>query len=211
VSGMSAGIDGDKGQTPLLRVAFLVAEDTNLLDLAGPWEVFRDTALDEARSKRPFCVYTVGPSQVKMSGGLTVRPLCSIWNAPPADIIVVPAQSANKDNRTWLRTASAQARLTMSVCTGAFRLADAGLLDGLPATTHHAFHDEFAKLHPQVNLRRTARFIDTGAIATAAGLTAGIDLALHVVKRFLGAPVAERTCRYLEHQSRLWMTGGESE
>lgn len=183
-----------------LRVAFLVAEDTNILDLAGPWEVFRDTALDEERLERPFRLYTVGPPQVRMSGGLTVHSGFRVGDAPRADIIVVPAQSPNDENREWLIAASAEAQLTMSVCTGAFRLADAGLLDGLPATTHHAFWDEFESLYPRVKLQRRVRFVDNGPVATAAGLTAGIDLALHAVGRFLGPAVADRTCRYLEHQ-----------
>ena len=92
----------------------------------------------------------------------------------------------------------------MSVCTGAFQLARAGLLKGIPATTHHDFFDSFAKEFPDVELRRGLRFVDSGRIATAGGLTSGIDLALHIVSRYFGVETAAATATYMEYSSDAW-------
>jgi transcriptional regulator GlxA family with amidase domain len=94
----------------------------------------------------------------------------------------------------------------MSVCTGAFQLARAGLLKGIPATTHHEFFDNFAREFPDIELRRGLRFVDSGRIATAGGLTSGIDMALHVVTRYFGHDVAQTTADYMEYTSDAWRT-----
>ena len=119
-------------------------------------------------------------------------------------MIVVPAQGAGDAARAWLRACAPQADLIMSVCTAAFQLARAGLLDGLPATTHHDFWDDFAREFPAVKLQRGPRFVDNGRIATAGGLTSGIDLALHVVERYFDRDTALATARYMEHASPHW-------
>jgi transcriptional regulator GlxA family with amidase domain len=134
-----------------------------------------------------------------MTGGLLVKPAYSIDNAPQPNVIVVPAQRSTEASRAWLKAASAKADITMSVCTGAFQLGRLGLLDGLSATTHHDSWDDFAKEFPKVKLERGRRFVDSGRIATAGGLTSGIDLALHVVARYLGPDAATQTARYMEH------------
>jgi transcriptional regulator GlxA family with amidase domain len=94
--------------------------------------------------------------------------------------------------------------MVMSICTGAFQLARCGLLDGLRATTHHESWDDFAREFPGVRLERGPRFIDNGRIATSGGLTAGIDLALHVVARYFDADTARAAARYMEYRSELW-------
>jgi transcriptional regulator GlxA family with amidase domain len=92
----------------------------------------------------------------------------------------------------------------MSVCTGAFQLARAGLLEGIPATTHHDYFEDFAKEFPDIELRRGLRFVDSGRIATAGGLTSGIDMALHIVSRYFGVKAAEATATYMEYASDAW-------
>jgi YHS domain-containing protein len=104
----------------------------------------------------------------------------------------------------WLRSAHQEADLTMSVCTGAFVLASAGLLDGRAATTHHESLDELEQNFPAVRVRRDVRYVEGARIATAAGLTSGIDLALRVVERYFGTDVAQRTAQYMEHESQAW-------
>jgi transcriptional regulator GlxA family with amidase domain len=86
----------------------------------------------------------------------------------------------------------------MSVCTGAFKLAKSGILDGKSATTHHEYYDQFAKQFPKVTLIRGPRFVDNGSIITAGGLTSGISAALHVVSRYYDAPTAAKTAAYME-------------
>jgi transcriptional regulator GlxA family with amidase domain len=105
----------------------------------------------------------------------------------------------------WIRGAAADADLTMSVCTGAFHLARTGLLKGRAATTHHRFLDRFATEFPEVTVKRGVRFVEHPKVATAGGLSSGIDLALRVVERYFGRPVAERTATYMEYDSRGWI------
>src|SRR5688500_10232415 len=131
-----------------VRVAFLLGDSANVIDTAGPWEVFQDTMLDGTlMHTHPFELYTVAPTaaMLKMTGGLQVVPHYDVANAPQPNVIVVPAHQSTPESLAWLKRASAAADVTMSVCTGAFQLARAGLLAGLPATTHHDFWDKFAK------------------------------------------------------------------
>jgi transcriptional regulator GlxA family with amidase domain len=212
--GATAAATQSKGNGALLplpkrrtiRVAFMIADNANVIDTAGPWEVFQDTMVDGIIDHHPFELFTVAPTDavLKMTGGLQVKPHYSIHNAPKPNVIVVPAHRATDESRAWLREASAGTDVTMSVCTGAFQLARAGLLAKIPATTHHEFWDSFAKEFPDIELRRGLRFVDSGRIATAGGLTSGIDMALHVVARYFGAPVAQKTAEYMEYSSDAW-------
>ena len=193
-----------------VRVAFLLGDSANVIDTAGPWEVFQDAMLDGAlMHSHPFELYTVAPiaAMLRMTGGLQVVPHYGVVDAPQPNIIVVPAHESTPESLDWLKRASPGADVTMSVCTGAFQLARAGLLAGLPATTHHDFWDRFAGEFPDIELRRGPRFVDSGRIATAGGLTSGIDLALHIVERYFGVEAAEMTATYMEHTSDAWRAG----
>jgi transcriptional regulator GlxA family with amidase domain len=188
-----------------VRVAFMLGDNANVIDTAGPWEVFQDVTIED---RGPFELYTVAPTDqmLRMTGGLQVVPHYSIGNAPQPEVIVVPAHKSTAESRAWLAQASAGTDVTMSVCTGAFQLARAGLLKGIPATTHHEFFDNFAREFPDIELRRGLRFVDSGRIATAGGLTSGIDMALHVVTRYFGHDVAQTTADYMEYTSDAWRT-----
>ena len=188
-----------------VRVAFMIGHHANVIDTAGPWEVFQD-ASTPAGDDAPFELYTVAPEDglLEMTGGLKIQPHYTIGNAPQPNVIVVPAHKSTAESRDWLKRASADTDVTMSVCTGAFQLARAGLLAGIPATTHHEFFDSFAKEFPDIELRRGLRFVDSGRIATAGGLTSGIDLALHVVSRYYGVETAAATAAYMEYSSDAW-------
>ena len=187
-----------------VRVAFMLGDNTNVIDMAGPWEVFQDVMLDG--NHEPFELFTVAPTDkpVRMTGGLEINPRYSIKNAPQPHVIVVPAQRSTDASREWLRSASEQTDVTMSVCTGAFQLARVGLLKGLAATTHHEFWDKFNEEFPDIELRRGLRFVDSGRVATAGGLTSGIDMALHIVSRYFGVDAAARTAQYMEYSSDAW-------
>jgi transcriptional regulator GlxA family with amidase domain len=196
-------------QRKTTKIAFLLGENAHVIDTAGPWEVFQDVEVDALMGKRsPFELYTVGPSEelLSMTGGFKVKPHYSIANAPQPNVIVVPAQRATDETRAWLRTAAARTDVTISICTGALQLARAGLLQGKAATTHHEYFDVFAKEFPNIELRRGLRFVDNGRIATAGGLTSGIDMALHIVARYFGNEVATTTARYMEYSSEAWKT-----
>jgi transcriptional regulator GlxA family with amidase domain len=198
----------EKGGIP---VAVAISEGVTVIDFAGPWEVFQDVMVPERggdhANQMPFELFTVSQSKdvVVGSGGLRLVPDHTFESAPQPKVIVVPAQAGSKALHAWLRKASEKADLTMSVCTGAFQLARAGLLSGKSATTHHDFTDSLEKQYPDIRVQRGLRFVENGRIATAGGLTSGIDLALRVVERYFGRPAAERTAAYMEYQSRGWM------
>lgn len=205
ISAQTAGtsVPGRLPQRKRVSVAFMLGDNANVIDTAGPWEVFQDATNDH---RDLFELYTVAPSAglLRMTGGLEVKPRYTIENAPQPNVIVVPAHRATDASREWLRRASEKTDVTVSICTGAFQLARAGLLQGVPATTHHDFWDSFSKEFPGVELKRGLRFVDSGRIATAGGLTSGIDLALHIVARYFGPEVAEATARYMEYTSDAW-------
>ena len=188
-----------------IKVAFMLGDNANVIDTAGPWEVFQDVMLGDSHHN-PFELYTVAPEEgtLEMTGGLVVQPRYSVKDAPQPHVIVVPAHKSTAESREWLARASAGTDVTMSVCTGAFQLARAGLLEGIPATTHHDFFESFSKEFPDIELRRGLRFVDNGRIATAGGLTSGIDMALHVVARYFGVEAAARTAEYMESASDAW-------
>ena len=193
-----------------IRVAFAVAQNTNVMDLAGPWEVFQDVHVDDRGSthdeQMPFELYTVAasPDPFRATGGLKIVPSYTVENAPQPHLVVVPASRAGTPLHEWLAAVAPQTDVTMSVCTGAFQLGKAGLLDGLVATTHHDFYDAFADAFPKVQLERGVRFVENRRIATAGGLTSGIDLALRVVDRYFGQEVAQRTANYMEYTGTGW-------
>jgi transcriptional regulator GlxA family with amidase domain len=190
-----------------VRVAFLIGHHVNVIDTAGPWETFQDAGAGTGGSS-PFDLFTVAPTKqvVDATAGLRLVPHHTYASSPQPHVIVVPAHHATAATHRWLRRRAPKAQVVMSVCTGAFVLADAGLLDGRTATTHHDFFDQFESSFPDVQLVRGERFVEHDQVATAAGLTSGIDLALRVVERYLGRAAAEATARYMEHESARWRT-----
>jgi len=202
--------------TGKINVAFLISQGADVMDIAGPWEVFSAAMLttkgepwhesDGDDMVMPFNVYTVSDSVKPVNAnGLTIVPNYSFDNAPQPRIIVIPAQGGrNAAQKAWLATNSANADVTMSVCTGASMLAEYGLLDGQTATTHHFYQQSMQKMYPAVRFVSGTRFVDHGKIATAGGLTSGVDLALHIVARYYGNEVAQVTAGILEYRSELW-------
>jgi transcriptional regulator GlxA family with amidase domain len=192
-------------------VGILLFDDVEVLDFAGPFEVFSRTRLvPGAESRRsdesaPFEVFTLARGRtIRAVGGLTVQPAHSLDDTPPIDILVVPGGFGTRallnDDATlaWIRgTAQAAAQVT-SVCTGALLLAQVGLLRGRRATTHWAALDLLASIDPTITIERDSRVVwDT--VATSAGVSAGIDMAFSVVEKLHGAGVANETARYIEY------------
>ena len=199
-----------------IPVAFVISDGAVMIDFAGPWEVFQDAgmAVNPGKMMDAFELYTVGETTkpIKASAGMKIIPDYSIQNAPVPKVIVIPAQhSASKAVLDWIRKSSQTADVTMSVCTGAFVLAETGLLSGKTATTHHSSYKVMAMEHPDIHVRRGARFVEDGNIATAGGLSSGIDLALRVVERYYGREAAERTAYDMEYQGKGWMNADSNE
>jgi transcriptional regulator GlxA family with amidase domain/YHS domain-containing protein len=190
-----------------IPVAFLISEDAVVIDFCGPWEVFERVSIPD-RKYDAFSLYTVAESAapVRASGGLEITPNYTIANAPAPKVIVIPAQSpASEATKAWIRNATKSTDVTMSVCTGAFVLASTGLLSGKSATTHHGAYYDFAEQYPDIHVQRGARFVESGNLATAGGLTSGMDLALRVVGRYFGRDVASQTATMLEYQGQGWL------
>jgi len=187
-----------------IAVAIAISEGVTVIDFAGPWEVFQDTMLGD---QMPFQLFTVGDKteMIEGSAGLKLVPDYTFANAPECRIVVVPAQKGSDALHEWLRKVTQAADVTMSVCTGAFQLAKAGLLDGKSATTHHDFLDQLEKKFPKVKVQRGVRFVEGEKISTAGGLSSGIDLALRVVERYFGRSAAEKTATYMEYQGTGWI------
>jgi transcriptional regulator GlxA family with amidase domain len=191
-----------------IPVAFVISEGATMIDFAGPWEVFQDVHVEgrgaDMDAHMPFRLYTVSDSRapIRTSGGMQVVPDYTFEDAPAAAIVVVGAQGGrSKAMLDWLRRASTRSQVLMSVCTGAYKLGMAGLLDGKKASTHHDFWDDFQKRFPKVSLERGVRYVQSDkTIFTAGGLTSGIDLALHIVELYFGHEVAARTAEYMEYR-----------
>jgi transcriptional regulator GlxA family with amidase domain len=192
-------------------VAVLLFEDVEVLDFAGPFEVF--SVASDFAGEAPFNVFTVAESleTVRTIGGLGVAPNHSFVTSPQPDLLVVPGGSGTlqeMNNPTlveWVRRMHDGTEITMSVCSGARILAMARLLDGLTVTTHHQVVEHLAELALRARVDPDRRFIDSGHVITTAGISAGIDGSLHVVARLLGREVARATADYMEYD---WTTEG---
>jgi len=179
------------------RVAVLIFNYAEDIDFTAPIEVLGHTGAQ---------IFTVGATTdpINTVFGLHVRPDYDLEHTPPADLILVPGggvnDTANNDAViAWLRQRAPSARYVMSVCNGAFILAKTGLLDGLTATTTASRIDQLAENAPKTHVVRE-RYVDNGKIITTAGLSAGIDGALHVIDREFGRPRAEQIARGIEYR-----------
>jgi transcriptional regulator GlxA family with amidase domain len=205
-------------------VGILLFEQVDLTDLAGPYEVFHNAGYtlhdlqqtlfgQDTPENHPFVVRTVAQTgqQLKASNGLRLEPDYSFEQAPAFDIVVIPggnlgviAHVLTQDEIIhWIGRSSSQSKLMTSVCTGAFLLAQANLLNGKRATTHWAVLDRFEQQFPQIQVQRRGKFVDEGTIITAAGVTSGFNMALHVVERLLGEQMAQATAKAIDFQTSL--------
>ena len=188
-----------------IPVAFLISDGAVVIDFCGPWEVFNNVMAGGRMGA--FRLYTVSETAepIKASGGMKIVPNYTIANAPAPKVIVIPAQSNSSEAvLEWLRKSSKTADLTMSVCTGAYLLAATGLMNGKSMTTHHSSYVDMARQFPDIHIERGARFVEAGNLASAGGLSSGIDLALRVVERYYGRDVASQTAYDMEYQGLGW-------
>src|SRR5277367_1789783 len=180
-----------------IPVAFVISKGAVVIDFAGPWEVFQNAMIPgRDMMDSAFELYTVAESlePISVSGGMKIVPNYTFQSAPQPKVIVIPAQNGSTDAMLqWIRKAAQNSDVTMSVCTGAFVLAATGLLNGKAATTHHTGYADLAIQYPDIRVKRGARFVEEGNIATAGGLTSGMDLALRVIGRYFGEEAIERT------------------
>jgi transcriptional regulator GlxA family with amidase domain len=195
-----------------LNVGIFIFDNVEVLDFAGPFEVFSRTrltpGLDSRRSDdtAPFTVFTVAerPDAITATGGLRILPQYAFADAPMIDLLVVPGGWGTRPLLEhppvleWIRERAARASLVTSVCTGALLLAHAGLLHHRRATTHWGALDHLARIDATIAVQPHARVVDDGPI-TSAGISAGIDMSLAVVARLYGQAVAADTARYMDY------------
>jgi transcriptional regulator GlxA family with amidase domain len=196
-----------------IQVGILIFDDVEVLDFAGPFEVFSRTRLtpgvESRRSEQsaPFGVFTIARTRepITATGGLAVIPHHSFADNPWIDLLLVPGGFGTRtllhdeEMLGWIRRTAAAARQVSSVCTGALLLAQAGLLKGHRATTHWASLDLLESLDAEITVERTERVVDDGII-TSAGVASGIDMSFHIVETIFGREVADETARYIEYR-----------
>lgn len=190
-------------------VGIFVFDNVEALDFAGPYEVFT-TASRVHRRSRPsdpdlFKVIIIGRTgaPVRARAGLSVHPDYYFKNHPPINILVIPGgvvtqELSEPEVANWIAASSRTSRLTASVCTGAFLLAQAGLLNGRSATTHWEDIEDLKRMFPSLDVQMGKRWVDEGAVVTSAGISAGIDMSLHLIERVAGRELAIGTARQME-------------
>ena len=191
------------------NVGIFVFNDVEVLDFAGPYEVFttasRVSKRQQPDSPDPFTVFTVAQTTtvVRARAGLKVFPDYDLLNHPRIDLLLIPGGVVTSELEKpglirWIVATAEKSRLTASVCTGAFLLAKAGLLDGKSATTHWEDIADLRAMFPLVTVIEQGRWVDEGSVVTSAGISAGIDMSLHLVERVVDRELAERTARQMD-------------
>lgn len=192
-------------------VAIYIFKDVEVLDFAGPYEVFSTASRVHQRihpqEQIPFSVQLIAAESgaIEARGGMRILPDFHYSQCPPIDVLIVPGglvdgELGRDDLFDWIRSLSQSAQIVASVCTGAFILAMAGLLDGLSATTHWEDIAEFSQMFPRVKVIENKRWVEEGRLLTSAGISAGIDISLHIVSRLEGQDLAQRTARQMDYR-----------
>lgn len=191
-------------------IGIYVYDDVEVLDFAGPYEVFTCATRMAARlapgTPAPFRVRTIGQrgAMLRARAGLSVFPEAHFGDAGPLDVLIVPggvvdAERDKPEVTGWIAATAPACELVASVCTGAFLLAQAGLLDGAEVTTHWEDLAELRAAFPRLTVTGERRWIDNGRIVTSGGISAGMDMSLHLVARLAGHALAVRTALQLAY------------
>jgi transcriptional regulator GlxA family with amidase domain len=188
-----------------MDIGIVVFEDVEELDFAGPWEVLGAWAEHHPADGVTLRLVAQGTGPVRSRKGLRVLPDATLADAEQLDLVVIPGghgarrAMASEDLLRWVRGHAARGALVTSVCTGALVLAAAGLLDGRAATTHWSAYDELRAAGRDIDVRPDERFVDEGSVVTAAGVSAGIDMALHLVARLASPDRAREVRREIQY------------
>ena len=192
-------------------VGIYIFDNVEVLDFAGPYEVFTTASRvfnktsSASLENLPFEVFTVGKTKksIYARAGLKLHPDYSITSHPTPDLLLIPGGVVTKeledeDIISWIKSTSTFTTITASICTGAFLLAKAGLLEGKSSTTHWEDIDELRSMFPTLHVKENQRWVDEGSIVTSAGISAGIDMSLHLVERLMGQELAVNTAKQME-------------
>ncbi|WP_028524798.1 DJ-1/PfpI family protein [Runella limosa] len=195
-------------------VAIFLFDEVEVLDFAGPYEVFSVAGL-RTLPQKPFDVFTVAEkSSIVARNGLKVTPDYTFDTMPKADIVLIPGgggytsdgiafgsrrEMNNPVVLEWVKKQATQVELLLSVCTGALILGQAGLLNGLKATTHFMALDSLRAISTEIEVVEKVRYVDNGTVILSAGVSAGIDMSYYVVSKLLGAEIATEAARYAQY------------
>jgi len=194
-------------------IAILLFDHVEVLDFAGPFEVFSITG--QRNVGEPFQVFTVAEKKsVAAKNNLNIQPTYLLDECPPCDIFLIPGgggfypdgkpfgtryEMDNTNLLMWVKARAAKAELVLSVCSGALILAKAGLLENKEATTHFMAVDLLKSIAPTTKVSPEKRWVDNGQVVLSAGVSAGIDMALYIVERLQGKQVAKEAARYMQY------------
>lgn len=193
------------------NVGILIFNEVEVLDFAGPFEVFSIATAEDKQSKL-FCVKTIAETKKTISArnGLKVTPDYDFDDCLGLDILIIPggygAEEIEIHNHrllSWIQQRAADTPIVASVCTGAFLLAEAGLLNGKRATTHWMDIDRLEREYPKLSVQRNVKFVDEGSILTAGGISAGINLSFYLLNKLYGNAVANETAKRMEYDIDL--------
>jgi transcriptional regulator GlxA family with amidase domain len=197
--------------SPMTRnIGIYLFPEVEALDFAGPFEVFTTCARVSQRlfpsMAEPFTVFSVAesPAVVRARAGLRITPDHTLGDHPKIDLLLVPggvvSAELNKPHvMQWVQQSALSAELVASVCTGAFMLAKAGVITAGQVTTHWEDQAELAAMFPALEVRDGPRWVEQGKLFTSAGISAGIDLSLHLVSRLCSPQLAEATARQMDY------------
>jgi transcriptional regulator GlxA family with amidase domain len=197
------------------NVAIFLFDDVEVLDFAGPFEIFSVTGLRNKGQEKPFNVFTIAEKKdIKARNNLLITANFTFEDAPKIDILLIPGGGGFHENGkpfgsrkemhnevllNWINAQYSQIDLLLSVCTGSLILAKAGLLEGLKATTHWKAETQMLEVAPNTTLFMQERWVDNGKIILSAGVSAGIDMSLYVVSKLLGKEAALETAQYIHY------------
>lgn len=193
------------------NVGILLFNEVEVLDFAGPFEVFSITTYTECNEK-PFKVHTVAETKelIKARNGLKIQPDYDFCDAPQFDILIIPGgygaeeiEIHNPKIINWIKNNINNVDIMASVCTGAFLLAEAGLLDGKQATTHWMDIDRLEREYTRVKVQRNIKFTDESPIITSGGISAGINMSFYIIKKLLGKEIANITAKRMEYDINI--------
>lgn len=189
------------------QVGILLFNEVEVLDFAGPFEVFSLAEYVDSK-KQAFNVQTISQNGniIRARNGLKVLPDHSFYNHPPFDLLIIPggygAEAIEIHNEVvidWIKTKTKEVEIIASICTGAFLLAEAGVLDNKKATTHWMDLDHLENDYPKIQVQRAKKYVDEGSVMTSAGISAGIQLSLHLVSKLTSQQVAVQTAKRMEY------------
>lgn len=188
-----------------VNIGIYIFDNVETLDFSGPYEVFTCASRVHGGDSPLFNVFTISETLnlVRSRAGMKVMPEFSLSDHPKIDCLIISGgvindEMSKKHVIQWIHEQSNKVMITGSVCTGAFLLAKAGILDGKSATTHWEDIFDLRSMFPQVSVKEGLRWVDEGNIVSSAGISAGIDMSLHLVERLHGRELAEKTAKQLE-------------